>query len=445
MNRLVVNPGTPQAWEIQLKPGANSLGRSEANDFQINDPSVSGSHCQIVVSDHSAVLVDSGSTNGTFVGNTRIRELNLEHGKGIRLGNVDLIFYSGPDTPATAVQSASPKPVVRLAIKTAPAPVAETVSAGVQSPPSTDASTEPAPEVITGTRFCKYHPKSPARFLCQKCDRAYCDACIQMMESGGHTLRTCRGCGKEVVPFQFWQPPSKGFYAKLPGAFLYPFRGWGVLILFCATIAFSAMHFVSYGLFGLITRSALYGFIFLFMQNIILTTTSNESEPLAFPEMSNLFGAASQLAGTILASFWIAIALVIARFNGVDIPSEAVLASVILGGIYFPMALLVVAMKDTALAANPLIVVPAMLKLPLRYSVTVVLLLAVFGVRQLGNLISGGAGTVALRTHDMNMFFAAEAIQAVWAFLSVYLLTVTMRILGLFYNASKRTLGWFNF
>ncbi len=445
MNRLVVNPGTPQAWEIQLKPGSNSLGRSDANDFAINDPSVSGSHCQIVVSDASAVLTDSGSTNGTFVGGTRIQQRQLAHGADVRLGSVDMIFYSGIDAPAVTAESAPPKLSVRIAAKAVAPPQPAPGAAGVASLAQPAAAPESAPAVVTGTRFCKYHPKSPARFLCDKCDRTYCEACVQMMDVGGRSAQTCRGCGTEVVPFQFWQAPSKGFYAKLPGAFLYPLKGWGLLILLCATIAFSALHFVSFGLVGLITRIALYGFVFLFMQNIILTTTSDESEVLGFPEMSNLFSAALQLAGTIVASFWLAIGLALARFNDVAIPSEAILASVILGGLYFPMALLVVAMKDSALAANPLIVVPAMLKLPLRYSVTVVLLLAVFGVRQLGDLISGGAGTVALRTHSSDMFFAAMAIQAVWALLSVYLLTVTMRILGLFYNASKRTLGWFNY
>jgi hypothetical protein len=38
----------------------------------------------------------------------------------------------------------------------------------------------------------------------------------------------------------------------------------------------------------------------------------------------------------------------------------------------------------------------------------------------------------------------AAAVQMVLAFLSVYLLTVTMRILGLFYNSSKQQLGWYN-
>ena len=49
MARLVVQPGSPAAWEIKLKAGANSLGRNPANDFTLDDPSVSGSHCQIVV------------------------------------------------------------------------------------------------------------------------------------------------------------------------------------------------------------------------------------------------------------------------------------------------------------------------------------------------------------------------------------------------------------
>jgi formate/nitrite transporter FocA (FNT family) len=160
--------------------------------------------------------------------------------------------------------------------------------------------------------------------------------------------------------------------------------------------------------------------------------------------MSSLFGAALQLAGTVIASFWLAIGLAIAKFCDVGIPSEAILASVILGGVYFPMALLVVAMKDSVMAANPLIVIPAIVKVPLKYSVTVVLLLGVFGVRQLGNMISGGAGRVALHTRDRDTFLAAMAFQAVWALLSVYLLVVSMRSLGLFYNGSKQKLGWFN-
>jgi hypothetical protein len=251
-------------------------------------------------------------------------------------------------------------------------------------------------------------------------------------------------CGADVVPFQFRLPPARSFYAKLPGAFSYPFKGAGIIILVCATIAFAALNFVSGGLFGLFIKVALYGFVFLFMQNIILTTTSDEKDNLCFPDVSSLFGAAVQLGGTVLASFWLLIGLEIAKFNDMAVPSEAIIASAILGGIYFPMALLAVAMKDTVLAANPLVVIPAMVKVPMKYSVTAILALTVFGIRQLGGMISGGAGMLMLRTRSVDAFFLAVAFQMVWALLSVYLLTVTMRILGLFYNSSKQKLGWYS-
>ena len=74
MARLVINPGSPAAWEIQLKPGANFIGRGFANDFKIPDGSVSGSHCQIMVSDSSVAIKDLGSTNGTFVNRRPVKE-----------------------------------------------------------------------------------------------------------------------------------------------------------------------------------------------------------------------------------------------------------------------------------------------------------------------------------------------------------------------------------
>ena len=73
MARLLINPGSPSAWEIQLKPGTNLLGRGFANDFKITDPSVSGSHCQIVVEGGQFVIKDLGSTNGTFVNRAPVK------------------------------------------------------------------------------------------------------------------------------------------------------------------------------------------------------------------------------------------------------------------------------------------------------------------------------------------------------------------------------------
>ena len=64
-HRLLVNPGTPQAWEIVLKPGVNRIGRGEHNDFKVAHGSVSTSHCEINVSSAGVLIKDLGSTNGT--------------------------------------------------------------------------------------------------------------------------------------------------------------------------------------------------------------------------------------------------------------------------------------------------------------------------------------------------------------------------------------------
>ena len=92
MPRLVINPGTPSTWEIQLRPGNNLLGRGFANDFKIDHPSVSGSHCQIVVENGNVVLKDLGSTNGTFVNRAPVSETYLQPGQIVHLGGVEMVY-----------------------------------------------------------------------------------------------------------------------------------------------------------------------------------------------------------------------------------------------------------------------------------------------------------------------------------------------------------------
>src|SRR5437016_13426559 len=47
MSRLLIQRGASGTQEIVLKPGANRLGRNEQNDLPINDPTVSGFHCEL--------------------------------------------------------------------------------------------------------------------------------------------------------------------------------------------------------------------------------------------------------------------------------------------------------------------------------------------------------------------------------------------------------------
>jgi hypothetical protein len=44
----------------------------------------------------------------------------------------------------------------------------------------------------------------------------------------------------------------------------------------------------------------------------------------------------------------------------------------------------------------------------------------------------------------MSMLFLTFGVRAVWSLISVYLLTVSMRILGLLYVTNKQKFGWFD-
>jgi len=457
--RLLINPGTPQAWEIQLKPGINRVGRNEENDFTLNHESVSGAHCEITVSDTGIFLKDLGSTNGTFVNRTPVGEIQLQPGQHVQMGQVDMTFEAEADSVTPPRPPGTiPIPVPLPGGIRPPPPGSSSFGVRIskrevaEPPPSPEPEIEAAantpppmapPAVDGGNAVCKSHPKTPARFLCGRCQKYFCDLCVTTRGIGKY----CRTCGQACTPLrvQAARPAAaKSFYARLPGAFVYPFRGIGLLILVCATVAFLALDFVSAGIFTLFLTMAVYGFVFLFMQNIIHTTTSDENEPLSFPEASGLFGAFFELAGTIAVSYGLAIGLFVAKaFFKVEIPGAAILIAAVLGCLYFPMAFLAVAMHDSVMAANPMIVLPTILRMPLEYLVTSFLLMCVFGVRFAGNILSSVAGSASLSTRDMSTLFMALGGQAVWAFISVYLLTVSMRILGLLYLARKDRFGWF--
>ena len=59
----------------------------EDNDLVLSDDTVSRYHCKIVQEDTGYLLVDLGSTNGTFINSVRVREAYLKPGCTIGLGH----------------------------------------------------------------------------------------------------------------------------------------------------------------------------------------------------------------------------------------------------------------------------------------------------------------------------------------------------------------------
>ena len=385
MAKLVVQPGSPAAWEIKLKAGTNSLGRNPANDFKLDDPSVSGSHCEILLENENAVIRDLGSTNGTFVNRAPVTEAALQPGHTIHLGGVEMMFWA--DAPVSAV-IAQPAGAPRLAPgpqglppprAVAPAGVARgrptmtvSLAPNCQAPvPDQQPPPMAAPPVATalsgdvGSGPCKHHLKIPGRHFCSQCQLYFCDACVTTRAQ----QKFCRHCGTECMPVQVKLQRAagpKGFFARFPSAFVYPFRGSGLLVLLASTFVLALMEFIGQSWFFLFLKIIAYGYLFSFMQNIIHATANEEEQMPDLPGFDDVLGGAFRLAVTVLICFTLPITFIVLRFFEVlDVPASTLLATMVLGCLYFPMAFLAVAMKDTVLAANPLVVVPAMLKVPL--------------------------------------------------------------------------------
>jgi DNA-binding NtrC family response regulator len=94
--KLVSNVGG-RAREQVFDQGTITIGAMEDNDLVVSDDTVSRYHCKIVQEDTSYLLVDLGSTNGTFINRVRIREAYLKPGCTIGLGNTELKFHAADE------------------------------------------------------------------------------------------------------------------------------------------------------------------------------------------------------------------------------------------------------------------------------------------------------------------------------------------------------------
>ncbi|MBV9094634.1 MAG: FHA domain-containing protein [Streptosporangiaceae bacterium] len=76
------------------------LGRGTDCDLRLVDPGVSRHHAELRIENGQVILVDLGSTNGTFVNGQPIRRIALTDGTQLSLGRTTLIFrQDGPDAP----------------------------------------------------------------------------------------------------------------------------------------------------------------------------------------------------------------------------------------------------------------------------------------------------------------------------------------------------------
>ena len=83
-----------QGRRYRVRPGRQTIGRRTDNDIVIDEPSVSASHAWIMNQQGHYVIMNTLSTNGTFVNGKRVHESELNHGDRIRLGSAEFVFLT---------------------------------------------------------------------------------------------------------------------------------------------------------------------------------------------------------------------------------------------------------------------------------------------------------------------------------------------------------------
>ena len=185
MPRLIFKSNEMAGLPLELKLGVNRLGRSEANDFQIDHPTVSGAHCEIVYLDDSVLVRDRGSTNGTFIDGKLITEARMESGATLQLGEVQLVL--------------------------------EEVLATVAIPRFDNH--EPAPTHLPdGSPCCCNHPQARASERCTRCHKCFCEVCIHELHlvRNRASVKCCPACSGKCEPILQAAPAEKkSFLAAL--------------------------------------------------------------------------------------------------------------------------------------------------------------------------------------------------------------------------------------
>ena len=85
------SPATPAAARLVEISRTGTIGRAPDNDFVLSDPLVSAHHARIEWNDDGVLITDLGSTNGTFVGNTRIHSHLVTEPTTVGIGSTFIV------------------------------------------------------------------------------------------------------------------------------------------------------------------------------------------------------------------------------------------------------------------------------------------------------------------------------------------------------------------
>ncbi|MDY7009378.1 MAG: hypothetical protein SVV80_01315 [Planctomycetota bacterium] len=243
---------------------------------------------------------------------------------------------------------------------------------------------------------------------------------------------------------------DQSFFSRLPGAFVYPFKGQGWAIIVAGAVFFALLGLVRFIVtaltswmhpyYGILIRLSIWAVTCVigcilpaYLLEILARSASGEDEPPDWPSVTtwweDLLMPVFLILGAAAVSFLPAWACRFALYYGLMDNAAPMWVFIAVGVLYFPMALIGVVIFDGLAGLNPIKVFPAITKIAPAYLVACVMLAIVMGA------------WVVLGT------FLWRRIPVIGSILSgvamLYFLMVEMRILGLLYRVHEKRLGWF--
>lgn len=222
------------------------------------------------------------------------------------------------------------------------------------------------------------------------------------------------------------------FMETLPGAFSFPLKGGGPLMLGIGAVFITVTLFFSHFAFlvGILGYVFVGGFLSSFMMRIVSQTADGETDFPDWPDFSDwwddILGPIFQMIAVALVSYFpVILYLVLARPS--DGPSFLTAGGLVfLGALYQPMALIAMSIFRSAKALSPLHILPAISMVPLDYAIACGGLLLIFVVKAVFAWVS----------------FIPVVGTLLGNLVMLYLLTVEMRLLGLLYYSNRGKLNW---
>jgi hypothetical protein len=234
-------------------------------------------------------------------------------------------------------------------------------------------------------------------------------------------------------------PAPTNFFALWREAFSYPLKKDGAILLVCGTVVFSFLDGANWvlsqvrfagaiGVAYLLCIVMSIGYLYAFMQNVIQTSARGDQAMPDWPEISAFWD------DMVVPFFQFTTIWLLCLGPGIVLMIWQPLAGVpliFLGLFCLPMALLTVAMADSIAGLNPFVIFSGIGKVPLPYLTACGIFLVVIALMHGIRMLLEWTGVPVLPT-------------VLSTFVSLYGITVEMRLLGLLYYTNKARLAWFD-